>query len=198
MKQYKHAVIIAGGKSSRMGKDKALLPFGKFKTLTRYQYTKLQKLFSNVYISSKENKFDFEAQFIYDTYEASSPLVALLSIFETIETIKTEGVFILSVDAPFVGQEQIAYILEQDKEDADVIIAKSPSGEQPLCGLYKKSILLHAQRQYKKGNHKLRDLLKLVKTVRVEFSEDAPFANLNHLQEYNDAFKLSTTKTSSP
>lgn len=37
-------VIFAGGKSSRMGEDKALLPFGNFKTLTQYQLTRLQKV----------------------------------------------------------------------------------------------------------------------------------------------------------
>ena len=194
MKRYKNVVIMAGGKSSRMGEDKALLPFGKYKTLTQFQYNRLEKLFSHVYISTKENKFDFEVQCIYDNYEESSPLVALLSIFET---LKVESVFILSVDAPFVDKKVIERIVLEDKEGVDVVIAKSPSGEQPLCGIYKKSILVEAQKQYKKKNHKLRDLLNLVNTVRVEFEEDRPFTNLNHPNEYSDAFKMSLIQASS-
>jgi len=184
---HDNAVIIAGGKSSRMGKDKALLPFGNFDSLAQFQHSRLKKLFNQVYISTKENKFDFEVELIYDRYDDSSPLVALLSIFET---LGVESVFVLSVDAPFVSEEVIAYLLKEDKKEIDVIIAKSPSGEQPLCGLYKKSILSAVQAQYKKGNHKLGDLLNLVNTKRLAFEADAPFANLNHPEEYESALKI--------
>jgi len=42
-----------------------------------------------------------------------------------------------------------------------------------------------------KGNHKLLDLLALAETELVLFEEDEPFTNLNHPQEYKDAFKRS-------
>ena len=53
-------VIFAGGKSSRMGQDKALMPFGKYNSLAQYQCERLSKIFKNIYISSKTNKFDFD------------------------------------------------------------------------------------------------------------------------------------------
>jgi len=188
---YDNAIIIAGGKSSRMGRDKALLPFGAFNTLAEFQQLRLEELFSQVFISTKEDKFDFEAKYIYDRYEESSPLVAILSIFETLDV---DSVFVLSVDTPFVGKEIIESLCTQDNDDIDVIIAESPSGEQPLCGFYKKSMLLVAQTQYKKGNHKLRDLLNLVNTKRVAFEDDVPFTNLNHPSDYEDALKVSLTQ----
>lgn len=181
-------VIFAGGKSSRMGEDKALLPFGKYPTLTQYQYTKLSHYFQNVYISSKTDKFDFECRVIEDTQEGYSPLIALLSIFET---LAVDEVFILSVDAPFVSKEVIERILESRDERRDIVVAKSPSGVQPLCGCYKKTILPLAYAQLEKGNHKLLDLLALAKTKLVVFKEDEPFTNLNHPQEYREAFKRS-------
>ncbi|MDQ1268445.1 MAG: molybdenum cofactor guanylyltransferase, partial [Campylobacterota bacterium] len=65
-------VIFAGGKSSRMGKDKSLLPFGTFDTLTEFQLNRLGKIFKNVYISCKEkSKFNFEAEFIEDIKTSS-------------------------------------------------------------------------------------------------------------------------------
>ena len=61
---YSTAVILAGGKSSRMKQDKALLPFGDTNSLAEFQYRRLSKIFSKVYISSKNNKFDFDVNII--------------------------------------------------------------------------------------------------------------------------------------
>ena len=190
MTKNKTAVIFAGGKSSRMGKDKALLPFGEHTTLSEFQYEKLNTLFSKVYLSAKENKFDFDCSVITDRYDESSPLVGIISIFETLEI---EEVFILSVDAPFVNQTVIEAMYKQDKGNNDVIVAQSPSGTQPLCGIYKRSILPIAYQQLEKNNHKLHDFLSLVKTLYVPFEEDKPFSNLNHPEEYREALQIFKT-----
>ena len=181
------AVIVAGGKSSRMGEDKALLPFWKYPTLAEYQYARLNHLFENVYISSKEDKFDFECKVIKDTLQVSSPLVGLISIFETLQV---DEVFILSVDAPFVNEEIIKILLKQNEPSLDVIVAQSPKGIQPLCGIYRRSILPLAYAQLEKGNHKLSDLLELANTYFVQFEKEMPFTNLNHPQEYQEALRL--------
>ena len=186
MTQNYSAVIIAGGKSSRMGKDKALLPFGAFPTLSQFQFERLKPWFKNVYLSAKENKFDFSCTCIPDKTEVRSPLIALLSILETVEE---EEVFILSVDAPFVGKDTIEKILSSDDGSYDAVIAKSPSGVQPLCGLYKKSMLPFIYRQLEKNNHKLHALLSEAKTHYVVFEDDQPFTNLNHPFEYEKALK---------
>ena len=180
------AVIFAGGKSSRMGEDKALLPFAHYPTLTEFQYDKLSTLFDKVYISAKENKFDFDCMVIQDNYTENSPLVGLISIFET---LKAEEVFILSVDAPFVNKETIEKLLKHNESRFDVVVAESPSGVQPLCGLYKRSLLPLAYTQLEKGNHRLSDLLRLANALFVEFDEDGPFTNLNHPEEYKKALK---------
>lgn len=180
------AVIFAGGKSSRMGEDKALLPFASYPTLAEFQQNKLSSLFDKVYISAKEHKFDFDCRVIQDNYRENSPLVGLISLFET---LKADELFILSVDAPFVSKETIEKILRQNESRFDVIVAKSPSGVQPLCGLYKRSILPLAYAQLEKGNHRLGDLLRLATTLFVTFDEDAPFTNLNHPEEYQQALK---------
>jgi len=186
MTESLNAVIFAGGKSSRMGEDKALLPFARFNTLSEFQYSRLGKLFKSVSLSAKENKFDFDCNVIEDMYQEHSPLVGIISIFETLQV---EEVFILSVDAPFVEHDTIEKIVSCNEKDMDVIVAKSPGGVQPLCGLYKKSILPLARQQLEKDNHKLGDLLRLAHTRYVKFDEDMPFTNLNHPQEYQEALK---------
>ena len=187
MKKSIPAVIIAGGKSSRMGQDKALLPFGPFHSLTEFQHHKLSRLFDKVYISAKAHKFDFTCRVIEDIYKENSPLAGIISVFETLDA---EEVFILSVDAPLVDKETIEKILNANESTLDVIVAQSPSGIQPLCGLYKRSILPLAYAQLQKNNHKLKDLLHLAQSRFVQFDEDLPFMNLNHPEEYQEALKL--------
>ena len=169
-----------------MGQDKALLPFGNHPTLSEFQYRRLNNLFEKVYLSAKEDKFNFDCPVITDTHKEDSPLVGILSLFETLEV---EEVFILSVDAPFVNQAVIEAIYDSENKEYDVIVAQSPSGIQPLCGIYKKSILALAYQQLEKNNHKLQDLLSLAKTLYVPFANDQPFSNLNHPQEYEKALK---------
>jgi molybdopterin-guanine dinucleotide biosynthesis protein A len=188
MKQIKYnipLIIFAGGKSSRMGQDKALLPFGGYDTLSQFQQERLSKLFKKVYISAKENKFDFEGTVIEDRYKESSPLVGIASVFET---LKVDKVFILSVDAPFVSKEVIDKLMSENNR-FDVVIAKSKHGAEPLCGVYKRSVLPIAQANLKAGNHRLQSLLKKVETQFVPFEDYDLFLNLNHPHEYENAQK---------
>ena len=102
------AVILAGGKSSRMGEDKALMPFGGCNSMAEYQYKRLKKIFKNVYISAKDNKFNFDAKIILDRYKQSSPMVAIASILEELQ----EDFFLISVDMPLLSLEAIKNLKE--------------------------------------------------------------------------------------
>ena len=182
----KVAVVFAGGKSSRMGQDKALLPFGGYSTLAEYQYRRLCRIFDRVYISAKSNKFDFEVDIIEDCYSDSSPLVGIVSIFET---LNIDEVFILSVDAPFVDSKVISTLYARALSKSDVIVAKSPNGLEPLCGIYKRGVLEKAKKFLKNSNHRLQALLKEVDTQEIEFEQKWTFANLNYPVEYQKALK---------
>ena len=178
------AVIFAGGRSSRMGKDKALLPFAGYPSLVRFQYEKLQPLFETVYLSAKADKFDFDAVLLLDRYEVSSPLAGIISVFET---LGEDEVFILSVDAPFVDENIIKTLMEVQRGEYDVIIAKTRSGLQPLCGIYRHSLLSLAKQQLARNRHRLTDLMQQLRCCYIYFEDEAPFANLNHPHEYESA-----------
>lgn len=181
----KTAIIFAGGKSSRMGCDKALLPFSTFATLAEYQHYRLQQMFGRLYISTKEDKFDFVCEHIYDLYAESSPLVGLVSTFETIDE---DEIFVLSVDAPFVESDTIAKLYEQAIDPClDAIVAQSPQGKQPLCAIYRRSILPLAQELLSQEQHRLNLLLQNAKTHFVHFDDERRFRNLNYSHEYDDA-----------
>ena len=180
------AVIVAGGKSSRMRRDKALLPFAGFSTLSEYQYQRLCGYFDKVYLSAKENKFDFAVEIIEDQYKSSSPLVAIASIFETLEEV--DEVFLLSVDTPFVSLKTIERLYKEAKfSTTDVILAKSKRTIEPLCAIYRRAVLPLAQEFLAKDKHRLQSFIDGLNSTIVMFEEEKEFTNLNHPQEYEEA-----------
>lgn len=188
-------VIFAGGKSSRMGEDKSLLPFGGFDTLAQFQLFRLSKIFKTVYISCKDkNKFDFlkeneEENFIEDikTDSVFAPTAGFMSVFQTLHVNKF---FAISVDSPFVGEDEINKIIEIDSSHVDATVAKTKSGVQPMCGIYHRSLQNKFIDMLKDDNHKLGFLLKSSNTNFVEFNDEKPFLNLNYPHEYQEALKL--------
>ena len=183
------AVILAGGKSSRMGRDKALLPFNGEPTLAIYQYKRLSKIFDKVYISAKSNKFNLDIPIIKDKIsDISSPMVALYSI---LSSIKGEAIFILGVDMPFISKEVIeALLLKDQKSSKEIIVAKSINGLEPLCAIYHKSILPTIKDLIVKDEHKLNYLLSLKDFDVVEFENSEYFLNLNRPSDYKKAKQL--------
>ncbi len=184
-------IIFAGGKSSRMGEDKALLPFANSSTLTEYQLQKLQKLFKNVYISCKtKEKFDFNASFIEDIKTSENifaPTTGFVAIFKE---LKEERFFAISVDSPFISKEIIEKIIEKDSLHVDATIAKTAFGMQPMCGIYHRSLEKKFLYMLKENNHKLGYLLKTSNTNFIEFEDEKTFLNLNNPQEYQEALTL--------
>ncbi len=180
-------VIFAGGKSSRMGEDKSLLPFGSFSTLTEYQLFRLSKIFSHVYISCKDkNKFDFDANYIEDlpSQNTYAPTLGFLSAFKH---LKSESFFAISVDSPFVDEDVIKTLLDTDHKESDATIAKTEIGMQPLCGIYHRSLEKQFLHMQETDNHKLGFLLKNSNTSYIFFKDESPFLNLNHPHEYQAA-----------
>ena len=183
-------VIFAGGKSSRMGEDKALLPFFGFQTLTEYQLSRLKKIFKTVYISCKDkNKFNFDANFIEDIQIESiyAPTAGFVTVFQKLQE---NSFFALSVDAPFVSEVEIKKIIEQDQINVDATISKSPCGIQPMCGIYHRSLEIDFMKMLQNNNHKLGFLLKNADTTFVNFKDDKPFLNLNTKDEYLQAVSI--------
>ena len=183
-----HAVILAGGRSSRMGRDKALLPFGGYATLAEYQYRRLNRIFPQVLLSAKEDKFPFPAPLIPDTSDESSPMVALASI---LSTVKSEAVFILGVDLPFVDEAVIGKLLEAFAlhPEAEAVIPVSPGGPEPLCALYTRRLLPRIEDSLRAGRHRLQDLFESGEILEIPFDNAEPFANLNRPEEYEEAIR---------
>jgi len=179
-------VILAGGKSSRMGQDKALLPFGKFDSLAKYQYEKFSKIFKNVYISAKENKFNFECNLILDRYKEYSPMHALSSIFETIDF---ENIFLISVDMPFFSRE-LVYKLK-DNLNKDITLFKNYDKLEPFGAIYSKKIYTHISNMLENRDYKMKNLLNRCEINVISSNTKIDFININYMDDYKKHIKIS-------
>jgi len=181
-------IIFAGGKSSRMKRDKSLLPFANYKSLTHYQYEKLSKIFKKVYISTKDSsKFDFEAKFIIDKYnDLYAPTNGFLSIYNFLHE---ESFFVIGVDLPFIDKDIILKIYNEDSNKFDATIARTNNSLESLCGIYHKSLENKFKEMLKNDNHKLQYMLKNSNIKEVFFKDILKFKNLNYFNEYLDALK---------
>ena len=175
-------VILSGGKSSRMGEDKSLLPFSTSKTLIQYQYERLKPYFKNIYISSKINKFDFlETDFLIldENQEVFSPILALDSIFNK---LKNQKIFIITVDSPFVSIETISKLIIES-ENYDICIAQTQKTHN-LCGIFSSNISKTIKSMIKNDIHKIFYLIKNSKYNIIEFPNNSEFMNINDKEEY--------------
>ena len=172
-----------------MGEDKSLLPFKNSPTLIEYQYKKLSKIFKKVYISSKENKFNFQTNLILDTIlDTSSPLVALHSIFNH---LKDEKVFIITVDTPLVLDTTIDELINQSAGYA-VTIAQDKHKTHNLCGVFHRNIIPMIDSLIQKDIHKVNYLINQTNNYhKLTFSNSNQFINLNTIEDYNKAISIS-------
>ena len=180
-------VILAGGKSSRMGKDKALLDFHG-KPFIEHIAETLKHVFAEVFIVA-----DYGDSYTYmnlpvhaDTIKSSGPLAGIHS---ALSHAIMPSVFILSCDLPLVTAEAIEHLLGIENS-FDVVVYSVNGMMQPLCGIYGKSCLTIFEEELKRDKRSVLDALGKVHTLVVaaeltELQNDARiFANINSPAEY--------------
>jgi molybdopterin-guanine dinucleotide biosynthesis protein A len=178
-------VILSGGKSSRMGEDKSLLPFSTSKTLIEYQYQRLKPYFKDIYISSKTDKFDFiEKDFLIldENKDIYSPILALDTIFDK---FKNQKIFIITVDTPLVTIESISRLIKES-ENYDICIAQTERTHN-LCGVFSSNISLSIKTMITNNIHKINYLIKNNEYNLVDFPNNSDFININNKTEYKMA-----------
>ena len=182
-------VILSGGKSSRMGEDKSLLPFSTSNTLIEYQYKRLKPYFKNIYISSKIDKFDFlekkEFLILDENKEIFSPILALDTIFKKFPNQK---IFIITVDTPFVSIETISELISQSNE-VDICIAQTEKTHN-LCGVFSSNLNIFIKDMIKNDIHKIFYLIKNNNHKIINFDNHEQFININNKSEYLKSLEI--------
>ncbi|MBI4115636.1 MAG: molybdenum cofactor guanylyltransferase [Candidatus Omnitrophica bacterium] len=183
------AIILAGGKSLRMGRDKSFLNWNG-KSLIEHMVENLKKIADDVIIVAKNReRFLFLDIPIYeDLSPLSSPLVGM---YTGLSHTKTEFNFMVACDMPFVRSEVVRRLFDS-LADYDAVLPESLSGLEPLHGIYRKGcrrvFKVHIQCNSLRIQDALKDL-KVLTIPRGEWSDEefASFSNLNTPYEYQKA-----------
>ena len=155
-------VILAGGKSSRMGRDKLALPIGG-RTLLESAVSRFSDGFDEVFISVADaDKYpEVAARRIVDLLPGAGPLSGLHA---ALATLQCDGVFLVAADLPF-AQPSAAQTLIGLCGDHMASVIRLPDGKlEPLFGYYRKSLLPDCEAAINRGDYRMTELLRSAET----------------------------------
>jgi molybdopterin-guanine dinucleotide biosynthesis protein A len=188
------AVILAGGKSLRMGQDKAFLKIGSL-TIVEYQLQRLSPLFDEVLLSTNypEKFAHLRLETVQDYVPGRGPLVG---VYSSLLRASNPHLFAIACDMPFICPGLIAYMKENCK-GYDVVVPETECGLEPLHAIYSKTCL-PVMKKYidRKGKGRVIEFFPQVR-VRVINQEEISnipggreaFLNFNTPEEYQKALE---------
>lgn len=134
-------VILCGGKSMRIGTDKALLPFGD-SCLLEYIVTRFSPLFNKIYLSVREkgdySHLKLDVTELPDIHDSAGPLSG---IFSSLSMIDEESAFIISVDTPFIEPELGVYLCTQAENYDICAVTRADNRLETLYAVFSKSCI---------------------------------------------------------
>lgn len=181
-------VILTGGGSRRMGRDKAMLPIGG-KTMLQHLIDKYSVSLGPVAVSvNRAGRFPFEgAVEIVDRYPDMGPLNGIVSAFSGSDE---DIIFMTGTDLPF-GEPELVKRLVALMGGADAcIMRRGKKGFEPLFALYRRKCGEKAEECLAMGRKSIRDMLEALEVRYVENEELPGFdlerilMNVNTAEEY--------------
>lgn len=178
------AFILAGGKSSRMGADKAFLEFDD-RTLLDRTLELARSVTLNVRIVGDGEKFAPFAPVVEDVFAGQGPLGG---IHAALRSSNSDLNLMLAVDAPFVSRALLQYLIREARHapDATVVVPCCNGHRQPLCAIYRREFSDSAEKALIAGKNRIDVLFDVVKSRVIEEEEleragflAALFCNLN-------------------
>jgi len=182
------AFILAGGKSTRMGTDKAFVEY-EGQTMLARALDLARSVASDVWIVGSEEKFAVFAPVVEDIFRESGPLGG---IHAALRASLTDLNLMLAVDMPFVSWAFLQYLMTQARgaPDASVAVPRRDGRWQPLCAIYRREFAGVAERALRARRNKIDRLFDEVHTRVIEQEElegagfsSAIFRNLNTAEE---------------
>jgi len=189
MKKNLTGIILAGGKNSRMGVNKAFLDINGSRIID-HVITVYKKLFAEIIIvtNSPLSYVEFpDTEIVTDIYKGKG---ALGGLYTGLFYAKFDRAFVAACDMPFLNEKFIHYLTKQ-KGDFDVIVPLISEGYQPLHAIYSRNCLPHIKKMLIADRLKIDRFYKDVKlccineeTIKMFDESKLLFININTPQDF--------------
>ncbi|WP_010569488.1 molybdenum cofactor guanylyltransferase [Leptospira broomii] len=190
-------VVLAGGFSSRMGRDKGLLPIGIGKYFLTRCIRRLSFVCSRILVSVRSDQISEYSTFVSKKdlvcdlpFSFGGPLVGLLSVFSFCrENRILSPLLTLPVDMPFVRVRSLARIKKAGEQFPQGVFCRIKGELEPICGLFPYSYLEDWMKEWEEGSlSEVSPKSKLENRNLVLFDlseqEEKFFKNINFPSEY--------------
>ena len=180
-------VILAGGTSTRFGRNKALVHWNG-KPLIQHVIDGIRPACQELLIvANREEDYRALSIPVYpDLHTGFGPLSGLES---GLLHAHNDWILLTACDMPLVTTGLIAPLIGQiPHQDFDAVLYQSSRGPEPLFALYNKSCLIHAQNAIQQKQYAMHSLLAQLKTQYIQFNTQTPsspgyqFTNINTIQ----------------
>ncbi len=187
-------IILAGGKSLRYGKNKALVEVEGTRLVERV-ISVMQPLFEDlIIITNTPREYDYlQLPMHEDVIKGLGPLGG---VYTGLETISTESGFFVACDMPFLQSALIRHMVEI-KDDFDAVVPKVDWKIEPLHAIYTKNCLPAIKKLINAQGYQI---IKFFDNIRVRYVKEKEirsfdsklksFLNVNSPEELTDAGRL--------
>ncbi|PZM77887.1 MAG: molybdenum cofactor guanylyltransferase [Candidatus Melainabacteria bacterium] len=182
-------LILSGGKSKRMGRPKAFLPF-EGSTVIGHIVHEIRDLFNEIFIVANEVESfeDLGVDVVKDILPHRGPLGGILS---GLMTSSNHYAFVMACDMPLIDKRLVRELVSR-RQDNDVVVLSHPQGIEPLFGVYSKNCIKPLEESLFAGNLSVQDFLSGLKAGIYEWMPERPdadalppFFNINTPQDYS-------------
>lgn len=157
-------IILSGGKSSRMGENKAFVELGGERLLDR-TITLFRDLFDEIILVTNDPRayLDLDLTIVTDIIPGKG---ALGGIYSGLFFARSERAFVAPCDMPFLDRAFIAWMLSQ-ADDCDVLVPAPADGLQPLHAVYSRRCLPAMKKLIDDDRLQIKLLFKRCRTVEI-------------------------------
>ena len=189
-------IILAGGRSTRMGRDKALLPLPDDANTTFVQHlvTLLTVHCSEVVlvVRNDEQAALYKHLDIPVVTDETPDVGPLMGLYTGLHAIQASHALVTAVDMPFVQPEMVAFLLSHPLDDTSLLVPVVSNIPQVLFAVYPRAVLPLIEERLRAGRRDPRSLLGVAPvryideaTLRVIDPKLCSFVNVNTPKDFN-------------
>lgn len=192
-------VLLMGGKSSRMGRDKAFLLYHGTHFWKKIADEMMKCGPTYLSLDSINRAPDTDCSLILDEYSSIGPIGG---IYAGLLKVKEELVFVAPCDMPVITAELMHAIVGQYEDEYDGVILSGKDGRRyPTIGVYSKRLLPIIRDKIKNNDYRLMKLVneQKFKVIPVEtLIPEFELMNLNTWEDYLEFERRNTNKITCP